>query len=76
MSRVLRDEHYKRMPRATVGVARAKEPALLNAGTVINAEHRSNSAALHRQWRRLYMSEKFSTKNHKQANKFLYNSIF
>ena len=36
----------------------------------MSAEHRSNFAALHRQWSRLYMSEKFSngTKNFKQTN--------
>ena len=37
----------------------------------MSAEHRSNFAALQRQWWRLHMSEKFSsgTKNSKQINK-------
>ena len=34
VSRVLRDDHYKRMPRVTVGVA-AKEPSLLNGSAQI-----------------------------------------
>ena len=37
----------------------------------MSAVHRSKFAALHRQWWRLQMSEKFSsgTKNYKQTNK-------
>ena len=37
-----------------------------------SAEHRSNFAAIHRQWWRLHMREKFSsgTKNSKQTNIF------
>ena len=33
------------------------------------AEHRSKFAALHRQWWRLHMSEKFSSETNKQTNK-------
>ena len=44
LSRVLGDEHYKRMPRVTVGL-HAKEPSLL---TAMSAEHRSIVAALQR----------------------------
>ena len=42
----------------------------------MNAEHRSKFAALHRQWWRLHMSEKFSsgTKTPKQTNK-IYNIL-
>ena len=37
----------------------------------MSAEHKSNFAALHWQWCRFHMSEKFSsgTKNHRQTNK-------
>ena len=40
----------------------------------MTTEHRSKFAALHRQWWRLHMSEKFSsgTKNPKQKNTFIY----
>ena len=39
----------------------------------ISADHRSNFAAIHRQWWRLQMSEKFSsgTKNSKQTKKHI-----
>ena len=44
---------------------------------VMSAEHRSTFAALHRQWRRPYISEKFSsgTKNPKQINELTYLSF-
>ena len=51
----------------------AKEPLFLNGN-----EHRSRFAALHLQWWRLHMSEKFSsgTKNLKQTNKQYYVHIW
>ena len=57
---VLGDDHYKRMRPVTVGVARKT--------MAMTTEHRSKLVALHRQWWRIDMREKFSigTNNPKQ----------
>ena len=60
MLQVLGDDHYKRMRPVTVGVARKT--------MAMTTEYRSKIVALHRQWWRIAMREKFSigTNNPKQ----------
>ena len=69
MSRVLGDDHYERISHVTVGVAcYLKIP---HCSVAMSAEHRSKFSLLHRQWWRLRMSEKFSsrTKTQNKHNK-------
>ena len=66
MSRVLVDDHHKRMTRVTAGVAGLRTRT---ASLALKAEYRSNFEAINRYWLRLHMSGKFSsgTLNHKQT---------
>ena len=60
----------KRMTRDTVGLARPM---------AISEEHRSTFAALHRQWRRLQLSEnyfyKLDEKNYKKKSQNLHRDL-
>ena len=61
VSRVLGDDHYKRMPCGTL-----RNP---HCPMAMSAEHRSKFAAPHLKWRRLQMSEKFSSVTKKKPKK-------
>ena len=72
LSRVLRDAHYKRMPRVTVG-GTLKNP---HCSMAMSAKHRSKFAAFNRQWWRLHMSEKFSSGTiNSKTNKKVYSLL-